>query len=217
MSSSLNAISSPLVLEPAPLVARSRKRTVAKGDSMSQLNSASRTREHLTPDEVERMIAAAHQAGGRVAERDALLIMMAFRQGLRVSELAGLRWDQIDLKAGVLHVARRKNGSPSTHPLRGPELRALVQLDRINERAQVSALDFHEHEAENQQNGSIGISGGSRESCAKPAWPVERTGFEPSRPFDSAVVNRGLNPCGNELAALFGSGRVIRSRQHALR
>jgi hypothetical protein len=42
-----------------------------------QLNSASRTREHLTPDEVERMIAAARQAGRRVAERDALLIMMA--------------------------------------------------------------------------------------------------------------------------------------------
>jgi len=35
------------------------------------------------------MIAAAHQAGGRVAERDALLIMMAYRHGLRVSELAG--------------------------------------------------------------------------------------------------------------------------------
>ena len=29
------------------------------------------------------------------------------------------------LLAGALHVVRRKNGSPSTHPLRGPELRAL--------------------------------------------------------------------------------------------
>jgi integrase len=71
------------------------------------------------------MIAAARQAGGRVAERDALLIMMAYRHGLRASELAGMRWDQIDLKGGVLHVIRRKNGSPSTHPLRGPELRGL--------------------------------------------------------------------------------------------
>src|ERR1700676_4916333 len=35
MSSSLNAISSPLVLEPAPLLARSRKRTVANGDSIT--------------------------------------------------------------------------------------------------------------------------------------------------------------------------------------
>jgi len=51
-----------------------------------QPNQASRTREHLTPDEVERMIAAARQADGRVAERDALLIMMAYRHGLRASE-----------------------------------------------------------------------------------------------------------------------------------
>ena len=41
---------------------------------------------------------------------------------------------------------------------------------------------FTSNEAENQQNGSIGISGGSRESCAKPAWPMERAGFELPRP-----------------------------------
>jgi integrase len=90
-----------------------------KSPPLRQLNSASRTREHLTPNEVDRLIAAAHQVGGRVAERDALLIMMAYRHGLRASELAGMRWDQIDLKAGLLHVTRRKHGSPSTHPLRG--------------------------------------------------------------------------------------------------
>jgi integrase len=88
-------------------------------------NQASRAREYLTPDEVERMIAAARRASGRLAERDALLIMMAYRHGLRASELIALRWDQIDLKAGTLNVARLKHGSPSTHPLRGPELRAL--------------------------------------------------------------------------------------------
>jgi len=90
-----------------------------------QPNKALRTREHLTPDEVERLIVDAKQTYGRVAERDALLMMMAYRHGLRASELTALRWDQIDLKAGVLHVSRRKNGSPSTHPLRGPEQRAL--------------------------------------------------------------------------------------------
>jgi type 1 fimbriae regulatory protein FimB/type 1 fimbriae regulatory protein FimE len=89
------------------------------------LNQASRTREYLTPDEVERMITAARHVGGRLAERDALLIMMAYRHGLRASELIALRWDQIDLKADTLHVARLKHGSPSTHPLRGLELRAL--------------------------------------------------------------------------------------------
>src|SRR5271154_1105259 len=88
-------------------------------------NQASRRREYLTPDEVERMIVAARRAHGRLAERDALLIMTAYRHGFRASELIALRWDQIDLKAGTLHVARLKHGSPSTHPLRGPELRAL--------------------------------------------------------------------------------------------
>jgi integrase len=90
-----------------------------------QRNQASRSREYLTPDEVERMIVAARRDGGRLADRDALLIMMAYRHGFRASELIALRWDQIDLKAGTLHVARLKHGSPSTHPLRGPELRAL--------------------------------------------------------------------------------------------
>ena len=64
-------------------------------------NQASRTREYLTPGEVERMIVVARHAGGRVVERDALLIMMAYRHGLRASELIALRWDQIDLKAGT--------------------------------------------------------------------------------------------------------------------
>lgn len=42
-----------------------------------QPNQARRTREHLTSDEVQRMMTAARRAGGRLAERDALLIMMA--------------------------------------------------------------------------------------------------------------------------------------------
>lgn len=43
--------------------------------------------------------------------------------------------DQIDLKAGLLHVRRVTNGTPSTHPLRGPELRALRKLQRDNDGA----------------------------------------------------------------------------------
>jgi integrase len=88
-----------------------------------QPNQATRTREYLTPDEVERMMTARRRAGGRLDEREALLIMMAYRHGLRASELIALRWDQIDIKARTLHVARLKHGSPSTHPLRGPEIR----------------------------------------------------------------------------------------------
>src|SRR6516162_7359183 len=71
-------------------------------------NQDCRPREHLTADEVEQLIAGARRSGGRVAERDALLIMIAYRHGLRASELIALRWDSIDLKAGTLHVSGLK-------------------------------------------------------------------------------------------------------------
>jgi type 1 fimbriae regulatory protein FimB/type 1 fimbriae regulatory protein FimE len=67
---------------------------------------------------------------GRYGHRDATLILLAYRHGLRVSELVSLRWDQVDLEQGLLHVSRLKNGVPSTHPLRGPEIRALRRLRR---------------------------------------------------------------------------------------
>ena len=82
-------------------------------------------RDYVTKDEVDAMVRSARKAGSRTADRDALLIMLAYRHGLRASELTALRWDRVDLKAGLLHVARLKHGDASTHPLRGPELRAL--------------------------------------------------------------------------------------------
>ena len=92
-------------------------------------NSEVRTREYLTAEEVDKLIAAAGRLG-RHRGRDAALILIAYRHGLRVGELVALRWDQIDLRAGLLHVVRLKGGMPSTHPLRGPELRALRRLRR---------------------------------------------------------------------------------------
>ena len=74
------------------------------------------------------MLAAAQV--GRHRHRDRTMILLAYRHGFRVSELASLRWDQVDLKQGHLHVTRLKNGTPSTHPLRGPEIRALRRLKR---------------------------------------------------------------------------------------
>jgi type 1 fimbriae regulatory protein FimE len=92
-------------------------------------NADRRPREYLAPDEVRRFI---DQAGklGRHSARDAALLTLAYRHGLRVSELVALRWDMVDLKQGLLHVSRMKNGIPSVQPLRGPELRALRRLAR---------------------------------------------------------------------------------------
>ena len=92
-------------------------------------NSELRSREYLTPLEVDALIKAA-KSTGRHKHRDGTLILIAYRHGLRVSELVSLRWDQVDLKQGKLHVNRLKNGSPSIHPLRGPEIRALRRLQR---------------------------------------------------------------------------------------
>ena len=88
-----------------------------------------RGREHLSPAEVEALAGAARKLG-RHGERNALMIRMAFRHGLRVSELVNLRLDQVDLQRRLLHVRRRKGGIPSTHPMPGPELRALRKLLR---------------------------------------------------------------------------------------
>jgi type 1 fimbriae regulatory protein FimB/type 1 fimbriae regulatory protein FimE len=66
----------------------------------------------------------------RWGHRDATMILVAYRHGLRVSELVDLRWDQVDFTTATLHVRRVKQGTPSTHPINGDELRALRRLHR---------------------------------------------------------------------------------------
>ncbi len=92
-------------------------------------NSERRSREYLSPAEMDAMITAAKNSG-RHGHRDATLILLAYRHAARVSELACWRRDQVDLAQGLLHVNRLKNGTPSVHPLRGPEIRALRKLFR---------------------------------------------------------------------------------------
>jgi type 1 fimbriae regulatory protein FimB/type 1 fimbriae regulatory protein FimE len=92
-------------------------------------NSARRSREYLTPAEAERLIVAAGKLG-RYGHRDATLLLIGYRHGLRVGELVTLKWDAVDLAHGNLHVNRPKHGVPTKHPLSGRELRALRRLQR---------------------------------------------------------------------------------------
>lgn len=92
-------------------------------------NSDVRDREHLTPDEVASLIDAAGKVG-RHRHRDKTLILTMYRHGLRVSELVDLKWESIDFKQATIHVTRKKNGTPATHPIEGDELRALRKLKR---------------------------------------------------------------------------------------
>lgn len=92
-------------------------------------NLEKRTREHLLPNEVEAMIKAA-SSFGRHGHRDSTLILLAYRHGLRVSELVALRWSQVDFSSGTIYINRLKHGISSTHPLRARELRWLRLLQR---------------------------------------------------------------------------------------
>jgi type 1 fimbriae regulatory protein FimB/type 1 fimbriae regulatory protein FimE len=91
-------------------------------------NAELRTREHLTAGEVDALIEATK--ANRYGHRDATMILVAFRHGLRAAEVCDRRWDQVDFNGAMLHVRRVKNGTPSTHPLLGDELRTLRRLQR---------------------------------------------------------------------------------------
>lgn len=102
---------------------------MTKAKLVRRPNGELRTREYLTGAEVEKLIAAAKR--NRWGHRDATMILLCFRHGLRASEIVDLRWEQVDLgRNAALHVRRVKQGLPSVHPLQGDEMRALRSLKR---------------------------------------------------------------------------------------
>jgi type 1 fimbriae regulatory protein FimB/type 1 fimbriae regulatory protein FimE len=119
----------PHIVEVAFTPANTPKRESSVKPPRRVPNAKRRSREFLTPAEVDSVIKAAEKVG-RHGFRDSTLILIAYRHALRVSELVSLRWDQVDFNQALLHVKRLKNGNASTHPLHGPELRALRKLQR---------------------------------------------------------------------------------------
>ncbi len=87
-----------------------------------------RKREYLEPKEINKLIAAVKN--NRHHLRDQLIISMAYRHGLRVSEIVDLKWEQVKFDKARLHVNRSKNGEPSVQPINGDELRNLRALKR---------------------------------------------------------------------------------------
>jgi integrase len=128
-------------------------------------NAERRTREYLTVEEVERLIAAAGKS--RYGHRDATMVLVAFRHGLRPAEVVALRWDQIDFRHSQIHVARVKGSAASVHPLTGRELRALRRLQREQEPA--SSFVF------TSERGAPFATGGFRTLIARLG---EATGFD---------------------------------------
>ena len=105
---------------------RNLNRTVA----IRRANAELRSREYLTAKEVDTLIKAAGK--GRYGQRDATMILIAYRHGLRAIEICDLEWSQqVEFgRNATLHVRRVKNGTPAAHPIRGDELRALRAVQR---------------------------------------------------------------------------------------
>lgn len=104
-------------------------RNINRSVPIRPANAELRSREYLTPAEVEKLMKEARL--GRYGHRDATLILIAFRHGLRASEICDLEWSQVEFgRSASLHVRRVKNGKPSVHPLRGDEVRVLRELRR---------------------------------------------------------------------------------------
>jgi integrase len=143
-------------------------------------NAEIRPREHLTKREVEKLIAAAK--GNRWGQRDATMLLVAFRHGLRASEVCGLQWSDVEFETGNLHLRRAKGGATGTHPLLGDELRAL----RVLQRAAKSPFIFVSER-------------GSPFSVSGLAKLVERAGVEANMPFP-VHIHMLRHACGYALA-----------------
>lgn len=103
---------------------RAPKGTYAEG----KWNESRRPRgEWLTRDEIDALVDAAGKIG-RNRLRDTTLIWVGFVHGMRVSELANLKLEQYELKAGRLTVTRVKNGRTSIHPVETRERVAIRKL-----------------------------------------------------------------------------------------
>jgi site-specific recombinase XerD len=111
-----------------PLQRGEKQRNATSSPKGRQKNAAYRVREHLTEDELDRLLTALKR--NRHGQRDWLIGLLTFRHGLRASEACDLRWDDIDLAKRTIAVRRLKGSTDSTHYLERDEHKALGALWR---------------------------------------------------------------------------------------
>jgi site-specific recombinase XerD len=92
-----------------------------------------RTREHLTQEEVQKLLVATKKEGlSRNPQRDHCLLFLMVRHGLRVSEACQLKLSDIDLERKTIYIHRLKKGKPAVHPIyNGGELKSLYEWLKI--------------------------------------------------------------------------------------
>jgi type 1 fimbriae regulatory protein FimB/type 1 fimbriae regulatory protein FimE len=143
-------------------------------------NAELRPREHLTEREVEKLAKAAK--GNRWGLRDVTMILIAFRHGLRASELCGLQWSDVEFESATLHLRRAKGGTTTTNPLLADEMRALRALKRETNSPFVFVTE---------RGAPFTVSGFAK--------MVERVGIEAKLPF-KAHPHMLRHACGYALA-----------------
>ena len=99
----------------------------------------------MTSEEILALLKAVKD--NRHGLRDELIILMAYKHALRVSELVELKWDQVDFKNAILHVNRLKNGDDSVQRLSADESRMLRELRKQTD----GAFLFFSERRENMQ------------------------------------------------------------------
>ena len=85
-------------------------------------NISKRDREYLLESEVNRLLVATKDnKDDFLAARNYLIILLSYRHGLRISELTGLKWEQIELEEARIHINRLKGSNSGVHPMPADE------------------------------------------------------------------------------------------------
>ena len=135
--------------------------------------------------------------GNRWGNRDSTMLLVAYRHGLRASELVDLRWDQVDFGTATLHVRRVKTGHPQHSPRHAgrtagpcaatPGAGAKVPI-RVHQRAgcAVHHRRLRADDGAGRGRGDLAASRRTRTCCdtlAASRWPTRATTHGPCKPI----------------------------------
>ena len=141
------------------------------------------------------------RVGEKIGKRDQLMVLMAFRHGLRVSELCDLQWTDIEFRRGTVHVRRLKGSKDSTHYLEADESRPLKVLHKASESRYVFT----------SERGGPMSAAGFRKQLAR--WGVKAKLRFPVNPHmlrhacGYALANRGMDT--RSLQAYLGHASIV--------
>ena len=97
-----------------------------------------RLRDYLTRDEVAALLRSAKKSP-RHGARNYAMILIAYRHGMRASELVNLRVSDVDLSSGTIYCRRAKGSRSSLHPMKTDEVAA---LEKVLARRELPASDY---------------------------------------------------------------------------